>query len=71
MNFLDQADDRKQLYGPENKRFRDHLVTISALRSLCAYLRLASLNHLTADTRTYLTVASRPCRHGGSARVVI
>ena len=30
--------------------------------------KFSGLDHLTADTRTYLTVASRPCRHGGSSR---
>ena len=44
---------------------------VSFFGIICQSKTFSRFDHLTADTRTYLTVASRPCRHGGSSIIII
>ena len=44
------------------------LSDVGSIQKVLLFGIICRLNHLTADTRTFLIVASRPCRHGGSSR---
>ena len=43
------------------------LSDVGSIQKVLLFGIICRLNHLTADTRTFLIVASRPCRHGGSS----